>query len=422
MSIDALLTSFACVCGKTHTCPIEDISIGPGAILRLPALCKDSDRILLIADQNTDRIAGKKVRDLLGDRIKAEVIYPGNPLLIPNEDAIQKANAAISSSSLIIGVGSGVIQDICKYVAHENRLPYIIVATAPSMDGYASSVCAMIFDGMKITTNGNVPKAIIADIDILKNAPIEMIRSGYGDVIGKLSALNDWELAHLLFDEALCPFIYDTVAQMIKKMILAADGLQAREEQSIMALTEALIGVGIMMHFAGCSRPASGSEHHLSHFFEVTGLQQNTPYFPHGLDVAYSTVITAKLREEICTRGIPQSGYSQDAQSYRLDMASIYQGIAEGCIALQQRVGRYEADRFPLYKEKQEDILRILSKAPRAKQVEVLLQKVGIEMADFYAMYDPKKLKNAVNYAKDLKDRYTVLWLYYDLYGKDMPQ
>ena len=109
-------------------------------------------------------------------------------------------------ADLIIGVGSGVINDLCKHVSFKNDLAYYIVATAPSMDGYASVGAALILNGMKITLNARPPKAIIADTSVLKDAPIDMLRAGYGDIIGKYSCLNDWKLSHCVNGEYFCNY------------------------------------------------------------------------------------------------------------------------------------------------------------------------------------------------------------------------
>lgn len=75
------------------------------------------------------------------------------------------------------------------------------------MDGYASSGAAMIIGNMKVTYNAHVPEAIIGDVDVLKEAPMEMIQSGYGDIIGKLSCLNDWKLSVVVNDEFFCQYV-----------------------------------------------------------------------------------------------------------------------------------------------------------------------------------------------------------------------
>jgi hypothetical protein len=147
-------------------------------------MTKKYRHILLVCDENTRRVCGDRVDELLGDVIDSRLTYSGDGFVIPNEEAVARLEAYLNNKTdLIIGVGSGVINDLCKYVSYEHNLPYYVVATAPSMDGYASKGAAMLFSGMKITTNAAVPKAIIADTGILKDAPIEMLQAGYGDIM-----------------------------------------------------------------------------------------------------------------------------------------------------------------------------------------------------------------------------------------------
>ena len=128
-----------------------------------------------------------------GDKAEAKLIYLGDSVLVPDEKATDRLKKLVSDrTDLIVGIGSGVINDICKYVSYTCELPYYIVATAPSMDGYASNGVALILGGMKISPGARPPKAIIADTNVLKNAPMEMLQAGYGDIVGKLSYLNDW--------------------------------------------------------------------------------------------------------------------------------------------------------------------------------------------------------------------------------------
>ena len=174
-------------------------------------------------------------------------------------------------------MGSGVIQDLCKYVSYQAKLPYYIVATAPSMDGYASKGAAMIWDNMKVTYNAHVPEVIIGDVDVLKDAPMEMIQSGYGDILGKYSCLNDWKLSRVVNGEYFCRYVYDLTYEILCKTKDLGPKLLERDAAAIETLMEALVGVGIAMAYVGNSRPASGSEHHLSHFFEVTGIMNGKP-------------------------------------------------------------------------------------------------------------------------------------------------
>ncbi len=416
MNINEILKGFTCPeCGREHKCPIKYVYIEPNATKHLEDITADYERILIVADENTYNASGKGVEQALSKKTIERVIFSGERVLIPNEDAIESVKDALGSSNLIVGIGSGVVQDLCKYVSHFEKIPYVIVATAPSMDGYASTGAAMILKGMKETVPAGLPLAIIADTEILKNAPMEMIKAGYGDIIGKYSALNDWRLSNVVNGEYLCEYIYKTTFEMIEKTLSTAHGLLERDEQSIRALTEALIVVGIMMSFATTSRPASGSEHHLSHFFEITGIVRGEPYFAHGIDVAYSTIITAQIREKILSTPFPSEQYSESEGKYLEAMRDNYKSVADGCIALQERLGTYKRDRLSIYKKNEREIRQILAQMPSAKRIEQMLDLVGLDIGEYYSLYGEEKIKNAIKYAKDLKDRYTVLWLNYDI-------
>ena len=416
MDINKLLAGLDCACGKTHSCEIEWVYIEENAIERLRDRCTDYKNILLVADENTYSAAGDRTAAALKDKSIRKIIFTGSRILIPDEKAIERVQAELSNIDLIIGVGSGVIQDLCKFVSFYNKVPYMIVATAPSMDGYASNGAAMITDGMKVTYSAGLPLAIIADTTVIKNAPVDMIRSGYGDIIGKYSALNDWKLSSLVNDEYFCEYIYKLTSEQIERTIEVADKIMQRDEESIKRLTEALIVIGIMMSFAGSSRPASGSEHHLSHFFEITGIVDGAEYLPHGTDVAYSTFLTAELREKILSSEFPDKIYRESPEEYEKTIKSIYKDCAKGCIDLQNKVGNYKKNRIDIYLRKENEIKEILSEMPSSSYIKKLLGDAGFDLDFFYDFYGREKIKNAVRYAKDLKDRYTVLWLYYDLW------
>ena len=417
MDIKTLLMGMDCTCGKHHSCDMQCVSIGTNAFADLKNWAQGYHSILLVADENTYGVAGKQTEAALeGKRCKA-IVFPGDTILIPDEKAIARVEEEISGIELIVGIGSGVIQDLCKYVSHTSKIPYCVVATAPSMDGYASTGAAMILEGMKVTVAANVPAAIFADTDILKNAPMDMIQAGYGDIVGKYSALNDWRLSQVVNNEYFCQTIYDLTFQMVHKTLNLAEGLVNRDAQSVQVLMEALVIVGIAMSFAGSSRPASGSEHHFSHFFEITGIVNGEEYLPHGIDVAYSTVITAALREKILNTPWPDTQYRLDRDAYVAEMTRIYGPVAEGCIALQDKVGLYNKDMLSVYKAKEAEIRQVLSQMPTAEEIQGMLEAVGLDMGEFYKLYSQEKLADAVSYAKELKDRYSVLWMYYDMFG-----
>ena len=405
-----------CPCGKAHTCPIDHVYIGSGATEVLPELTEGYQSIVLVADENTYEVQGSAVERLLAGKIQSELIYPGATVLVPDENAIDALQECVTDKTdLIIGIGSGVIQDLCKCVSFQEKLPYHIVATAPSMDGYASVGAAMILGGMKVTLTTHVPEAIVADADILKDAPMDLIQSGYGDILGKYSCLNDWKLARAVRGEYFCQYVYDLTYDILIKTKDLGPRLLERDPEAIRILMEALVGVGVAMAFVGNSRPASGSEHHLSHFFEITGIVDDTPYFMHGTDVVYSSVYTEKLREALLKLDAPAPNTIPAREVWEENIRRVYTSVADGVIALQDKLGWYREDRCVVYAEKWQEIKAILAEAPASDEMVAYLSSVGLDIADFEKLYGQQKIADALKYAKDLKDRYSVLWMYYDL-------
>ncbi len=405
-----------CPCGKPHICPIRAVEIGDNALSALPALSADYHHILVVADGHTHNAltaaTGTTVEALLGAAVAATHLFPAtSEPLIPNESALSAIEARLTpDTDLIIGIGSGVINDLCKQVSFIHGLPYIIVATAPSMDGYASVGAALILGGMKVTQNARPPMAIVADTRVLRAAPLPMIRAGYGDIIGKYSCLNDWRLAAYVRGEYFCEAVYTQVLHTADRVRALAPAIRNRDPAAIAALMEALVEVGIAMAYVGNSRPASGSEHHLAHFFEITGILSSTPYLPHGIDVACGSALTARLRAHIL-HSAPHTPH-HDPAAYEHDIRTAYTSIADSVLALQARMGWYDepaVDEFVL--AHMDGIRAILAEAPTEAETVAMIEAVGLSMTDFLATYPAAHIETALRYAKDLKDRYTVLWL-----------
>lgn len=407
-----------CECGHDHVCPMDYVEIGEGVLQKLPMMTEKYRKILMVADVNTDRVCGKEVYDILKDKVSHYVILQDNgaSVVVPNEEKIDEILSYYTDEDLILGVGSGVINDLCKYTSNEKKIPYYIVATAPSMDGYASTGAAMILRGMKVTTPAVPPKAIIAESKVIQNAPFEMIQAGYGDIIGKFSCLNDWKLSHLINDEYFCQKVYDLTYDTTVRVRRLAKDILKRDGEAITELMKALVVVGIAMSYVGTSRPASGSEHHFSHFFEITGILTGKPYFPHGIDVVYSAVKTCELRERIAKVSPKKTPF--DRATWEKEIRRIYLGSADGVIALQNKLGWYEEDKEEKIKKLWPEILAILKDCPTGAEMLSIVEEIGLPYNRFVEMYGEEKIEDAYRYAKDLKDRYSVLWLW-DQYAKE---
>ncbi|WP_271812775.1 sn-glycerol-1-phosphate dehydrogenase [Clostridium beijerinckii] len=291
---------FDCSCGKKHRVDIKHIYVGENVYNRILDVAKEilPKEILLVSDNNTYKALGKRVENELtesGYKIN-NIILVSDGDLIPDEKAIGRVLVEVNNETeLIVAVGSGSINDICRIISAKTHIPYVIMGTAPSMDGYASTVSPLIIDGAKVTYPGTNPYAIIADSNIMKDAPFEMICAGFGDILGKYTALSDWRLSNTIHNEYFCDTTEKLVRNAMYKCFENIEGAVKREVKAIEYISEALILSGIAMTLSGNSRPASGAEHHLSHYWEIDKLSRKLEHPLHGNSVGVGTVISAWL-------------------------------------------------------------------------------------------------------------------------------
>ncbi|MBQ9070379.1 MAG: sn-glycerol-1-phosphate dehydrogenase [Clostridia bacterium] len=418
MNVRNLLNhDIVCKCGRTHRCDISTLEIGEGVLDKLTYAVEYYKSVLLVADGNTYTICGEHVESLLGSKLRAVCLFETTEPLVPDEAAIAEIETHLNCDvDFILGIGSGVINDLCKYVSFNHGIKSGIIATAPSMDGYASSGAALILGGMKVTHTTHAPDVIIGDVNILKNAPMSMIRSGYGDIIGKYSSLNDWKLSHLIRGEHLCRNIYDIVLQTTEDIRDSVTRIVAREPKAIENLMRALVLIGVTLTLAETTRPGSGSEHHLSHFFEIVGLINHQKHLTHGTDVAYTTILTAFMREQILKS--EENDFCEEAADSRMQAwKHIYAFVADEVEKLQEEAGSYREDLKPIYREKWAEIKAILSECPSALECNRMMEAAGLHFSECIETYGEKKICDAMFYGKDLKNRYSVLWLYYAMFS-----
>ena len=307
---------YSCACGKSHKVDIQAIRVGSGVIQELPGILRDlgASHIFLVADNYTYEAAGRQVEQLLDQAGLAyhKRVFQTETPLVPNEYALGSVLAAMTSQDdMLLAVGSGTLNDVTKYVSARTGIPYVIAATAPSMDGYASTVAPTILDGFKTTLPAVYPAAIVADVDILKDAPMPMLTAGFGDIIGKFTSLADWRLSHQLNGEYYCPEVAGVIEAAVETCAANAKALAQRGPQAIQAVTEALILSGLAMGMVGVSRPASGAEHQMAHYWEMDALRRGEEHPLHGNAVGVGTVLAASLYE-MAAEYLPQGFAAPD--------------------------------------------------------------------------------------------------------------
>ncbi|HNX26216.1 MAG TPA: sn-glycerol-1-phosphate dehydrogenase, partial [Phycisphaerae bacterium] len=253
-----------------------------------------------VADENTFVAAGKKVADVLkrgGIKLSEPFIFPAADLHA-EDSQIDKLLARIEHTREIpIAIGSGTINDMTKLASYRAGRPYICVATAASMDGYASTGAAVVVDGIKQTCPCPAPMAVIADLDVICKAPSELAAYGYGDLASKITAGADWILADALGLAPIKKTAWDMVQTKLRKWLANPDGVKSGKFEAIEGLFEGLVVSGLAMQYAKDSRPASGAEHLFSHIWDMKHHKFNGKSVSHGFQVAIGTLATSSMYE-----------------------------------------------------------------------------------------------------------------------------
>ena len=417
-----------CKCGKTHVFTGEVI-VKEGALLELPRLVRryGAKKVFLIADANTYVAAGEQVAQLLErERITIARCVFEDKALEPNEYSVGRAIMYYEADcDLVIGVGSGVINDIGKIVAHVAGKPYIIVGTAPSMDGYASATSSMTRDGLKISLASKCADVIIGDLDILCQAPVKLMASGLGDMLAKYVSICEWRIAHLITGEYYCPEIAQLVRTALKRCVDHAEGLLRRDPEAVKAVFEGLVIGGVAMAYAGVSRPASGVEHYFSHVWDMRAVEFGTAAQLHGIQCAMATYQAVKLYEEVKKLTPDYQKAAAYVEAFELPaweqiLREFLGKGAEAMIALEKKEGKYRKEthpaRFAVIRQSWPQILQILEEElPASGQIKALLDTMGIS-ADLETIgVDGPCARTSFMATKDIRDKYVLSRLAWDL-------
>lgn len=293
-----------CPCGKKHTFFTKAIEIGSGITKDTGKILRDNgfeDELLLVADENTIA-AAHGVRESLADAGFAvkEQIYDN--LMYARAEQVEELLELSKDVKGIISVGTGSLNDICRVTAYQTGKKFCIFATAPSMDGFASDTAPIIKNNFKESWQAEQPLVIIGDTKVLAAAPTELKASGFGDMVAKYIGLAEWKISNLLIGEYYCENIADITKEAVEKISALADKICENNEEAAGAVMESLVLTGLAMKLAGCSRPASGAEHVVSHYLECYKVNRGIwPEF-HGKKVGVMTVLLNRAYRNLAER------------------------------------------------------------------------------------------------------------------------
>ncbi len=206
---------------------------------------------------------------------------------------------------MLVAIGSGTINDLCKHAAAETGKPYVVFATAPSMNGYTSANAAITVNGHKKSLPSRPARGVFMDLEVLASAPVRMIAAGLGDSLCRTTAQADWLMSHLVrgTDYRRAPFML--LAADEPELLEHSDALVNGDREAMRHLARTLVLSGFGMSICGGSHPASQGEHLISHYLD-TMLPRRRDEFLHGEQVAVATLTMATIQERMLANGPPR--------------------------------------------------------------------------------------------------------------------
>lgn len=291
-----------CTCGMEHRCDIKDIRVESGLVTRAGEILQENGfprRLLLVADKDTLKAAEGIMESLAGFEVTTHIY---DTIRVATMDDVRLVEGFFDRVDGVLAVGTGSVHDPCRLACARQNKPLCLFGTAPSMDGFASYSAPIVDGNFKTTYPAKCPEVIIADTRILAQSPVALKAAGFGDMVSKYIALIDWQVSHLLTGEHYCQKVADLTRLAVDRLMSMADKITASDEEAAGAVFESLILTGIAMSFTLTSRPGSGTEHIMAHYWECMELLEGKIPNYHGEDVGVATLMMLEYYEKLAQK------------------------------------------------------------------------------------------------------------------------
>ncbi len=405
------------------------VYIGRNAVAELMAYCKANglDKFVMVADQNTYAALGCAVEQSLKSAQcdVISVVLQGKEVVADEHYIVQVLARLDRQERTFIAVGGGTLTDISRFVSHRTKTNFISMPAAPSVDGFTSPGAPLVIEGLKRTLICHPPCALFADLPTLTAAPQRLIAAGYGDMVGKILSVADWKLGHILWDEAYDETIAQQFLAAAKACTDATNEIGTRSEEGVRALIAGLVDSGFGMLDFGNSAPASGAEHHMSHYWEMKLLREHRPAILHGAKVGVASILTAQryaaLRQLSREQIAKQMQWSRvpTCEQQEQTIREAYGSIADEIIKEQAPFLQMNETKFNALRERivarWDEVQGIACGIPLPQQFTSWLQEVGAPVNGGDLGFTDAEVAQAFEFGHYLRNRFTINKLWFTL-------
>lgn len=403
----------------------RDLRLGDGVIRQTAEVfrhCFDDDKAVIIADTNTYAAGGRAVANVLrGSGVElAEPLVFDEPSLHADEQHVEQVQQKLETyGGVPVAVGSGTINDLTKLAAHRCGRPYMVVATAASMDGYTAYGASVIREGSKQTFFCPAPRAVIADLEVIGAAPAELNAAGYADLLAKTTAGADWLVADALNVEPIDAHAWTLVQDHLRDWTSRPEGVRRSDREAILGLVEGLLMTGLAMQWCKSSRPASGAEHQFSHLWDMQHhtWRGRTPL--HGHKVGIGTLAVTMLYERLMAEPLESietasAGWPDPEELKRLVELTHEQADLRAVAWAESRAKYVDRETGRLLLERLRDTwptlpCRLQEQLLPAEELAEMLRAAGAPSRSTEIGIEPARLRRSYVQAQQIRRRFTVL-------------
>lgn len=261
------------------------------------------ERFTIVADADTYDAMGARIGKALKTLGPVDTVILDRPHAAMADAADLKDRLATAEA--VIAVGTGTINDLCKYVTGLDGRRYCVFGTAGSMNGYTSTTASMTLDsGLKVSLPSHAPAGFFADLGVAAAAPAYLNAAGFADCLVRSVAQVDWWMSHRLLgtDYFEAPFIIQAADE--KELNARADGLPAGDIEAVGYLYRVLTLCGLGVSFTGVSNHGSMGEHQISHYIDCFAGERH-PGTLHGQQVGVAALTLARLQQQMLAKAPP---------------------------------------------------------------------------------------------------------------------
>lgn len=398
-----------CPCGREHRTAVQDVRIGSGLVKKVGEILKKNGfpkNILLVADRNT-LAAAKGIEESLKDFSVEYKIY--DEIRVARMEHVEELESIIRGRDIgVLSVGTGSVNDPCRLAAARQDKKLCIFATAPSMDGFASYSSPIVANGFKASYPAKSPEVIIGDTKILAAAPAYLKSAGFGDMVAKYIGLADWKISSILTDEVYCEKVAKLTRDAVDKLMSMADRVTQNDEETAGEIFKSLLMTGIGMSFMQNSRPASGSEHIISHLLECVELRDGIIPNYHGEDIGVSTLLMLKYYNVLADK---ETIKAKKENTDWADVYSFYAEMADDVKKLNEPKTVTDEVDPKVLEDKWQEIREIIHSIPSYDEVYSAMKKAGCKLTVEDIGKSQELVDNCIKYSPYMRYRLTLLRL-----------